>query len=281
MRIILLISAILLAANMAAAQPVVYPLHVGDLWRYTGGGWDTPRNVTITRDSVMPNGLTYSLLSDAQSYWSRWQRQIGDFVFEYDTYLAAEHLWYDFSRPAGSVVSIFFNGFDTTTITLTTRGFQDLFGGTRRYWSFFVDRNPHGYDDEESVVITDSLGLTDMTVSQGFSTIRGAMVGGRLYGTITSMVDVTTSDWAGIHLGQNYPNPFNASTVIACDFPRAAYAKLIVFDILGRELAVLLDQVVPKGTNHITFNRSLPSGVYFYRLIADQYTVTRKFIIQR
>jgi len=70
-------------------------------------------------------------------------------------------------------------------------------------------------------------------------------------------------------LGQNYPNPFNPSTVIPYELPAASHVTLTVYDLLGRQVATLVDGVVDAGSRHVVFgNRDLSTGVYIYRLQA-------------
>ena len=65
----------------------------------------------------------------------------------------------------------------------------------------------------------------------------------------------------------NYPNPFNPQTTIRFDVPEAAYVKLVVYDVLGRQVRVLVDGTREAGTHEVTFEAStLPSGMYLYRL---------------
>ncbi len=68
-------------------------------------------------------------------------------------------------------------------------------------------------------------------------------------------------------LSQNYPNPFNPTTTIKYELPKAAYVRLVVYDILGREVKVLVDEQKEAGNYTVKFDGSdLPSGVYFYRI---------------
>ncbi|NWF89532.1 MAG: carboxypeptidase regulatory-like domain-containing protein [Ignavibacteriaceae bacterium] len=86
-------------------------------------------------------------------------------------------------------------------------------------------------------------------------------------------------------LNQNYPNPFNPETKITYYLPSKFESKnwvvqLKVFDLLGSEVAVLVNEEKTSGFYEINFNaNNLSSGVYFYRLIADQYVATQKMII--
>ncbi|MBZ0201686.1 MAG: T9SS type A sorting domain-containing protein [Ignavibacteria bacterium] len=68
-------------------------------------------------------------------------------------------------------------------------------------------------------------------------------------------------------LKQNYPNPFNPSTTISFDIAQTGFAKMVVYDILGREIAVILNENVTAGQYKVNYNASgLPSGVYIYKL---------------
>jgi hypothetical protein len=81
-------------------------------------------------------------------------------------------------------------------------------------------------------------------------------------------------------LGQNYPNPFNASTIIKFDLSERAQVKLTLFDMLGKEITVILKKEYEAGNHEIFFNASqLNSGLYFYKLEAMDYIDMKKFIV--
>ncbi len=83
-------------------------------------------------------------------------------------------------------------------------------------------------------------------------------------------------------LRQNYPNPFNPTTVIAYDLPVDAAVKLAVYDLLGREVAVLVDGPEAAGVHDIVFDATgLTSGIYFYRIEAGDYSDARKLVIMK
>ena len=83
-------------------------------------------------------------------------------------------------------------------------------------------------------------------------------------------------------LSQNYPNPFNPSTVIGYSIPEAGYVKLAVYDALGREMAVPVNEFKPAGKYNVTFDASgLSSGVYFYRLSSGTFTETKRMTLLR
>jgi hypothetical protein len=81
-------------------------------------------------------------------------------------------------------------------------------------------------------------------------------------------------------LSQNYPNPFNPSTTIKYTLPSATQVKLSVYDILGREVSVLVNDRRDAGVYEIKFDGSnLASGVYFYRLQAGDYVASKKMLV--
>jgi hypothetical protein len=81
-------------------------------------------------------------------------------------------------------------------------------------------------------------------------------------------------------LGQNYPNPFNPTTVVSYQLPVASLVQLSVYDLLGREVTVLVHERKAAGSHNEQFDASgLASGVYFYRLTAGNFVQTRKMVV--
>ena len=88
-------------------------------------------------------------------------------------------------------------------------------------------------------------------------------------------------------LSQNFPNPFNPSTTINFLIPKSSFVNLKIYDILGHEVATLVNEEKPAGIYNITFNAGnlsngkagLASGVYFYQLKAGNYVATKKLDI--
>ena len=87
---------------------------------------------------------------------------------------------------------------------------------------------------------------------------------------------------ASCSLAQNYPNPFNPATTITYTLPAAAHVTLKVFDLLGQEVATLVDRPEPAGINSVRFDASrLSSGTYYYRIAAGSYVATRQMLLIR
>ena len=83
-------------------------------------------------------------------------------------------------------------------------------------------------------------------------------------------------------LSQNYPNPFNPSTTIKYELPKSSEVRLTVFDMLGREVSVLVNERRDAGVHEVKLDGShLASGVYFYRLQAGEFVQTHKLLLLR
>ena len=83
-------------------------------------------------------------------------------------------------------------------------------------------------------------------------------------------------------LAQNHPNPFNPTTSIQYELPASGFVSLKIFDVLGREVATLANEVQDAGYKSASFNaEDLSSGVYFYRLQSGTFVGIRKMILMR
>ena len=83
-------------------------------------------------------------------------------------------------------------------------------------------------------------------------------------------------------LYQNYPNPFNPSTRIEYEIPEVSFVTVKVYDVLGNEVATLVNEEKPAGTYEVVFNASeLSSGIYFYKIEARNFIETKKMVLLR
>ena len=81
-------------------------------------------------------------------------------------------------------------------------------------------------------------------------------------------------------LHQNFPNPFNPSTNIKFQLPEKSFVRLIIYDMLGREVETLLNENMNAGFYSFAFNAvNLNSGIYFYKLEAGDFKETKKMIL--
>ncbi len=81
-------------------------------------------------------------------------------------------------------------------------------------------------------------------------------------------------------LAQNYPNPFNPATKITYTLPKSGNVELRVYDLIGREVAVLVNELKQPGIHTVDFNASrLASGIYFYRIKSGDFSDVKKMIL--
>jgi hypothetical protein len=111
----------------------------------------------------------------------------------------------------------------------------------------------------------------------------------RFIDSVMNSVTGVFSDYNNIvsnfNLSQNYPNPFNPTTTIKYSIPKLNFVTIKIYDLLGCEVATLVNEEKPAGTYEIEFNghsdegQNLTSGVYFYKLRAGKYVETKKMVL--
>jgi hypothetical protein len=149
------------------------------------------------------------------------------------------------------------------------------------------------------VVLSENGGLSFSPMNDGLSTLYVstiALIGNYLFaGTeskgiwrrplsefVTSVPGTHDHVGSDFVLEQNYPNPFNSSSEIRYQISDIRYVRLVVYDLLGREVATLVDEAKPAGLYTVRFDGSaLPSGVYLYRLRAGSFVETKRLTLLR
>jgi hypothetical protein len=100
-------------------------------------------------------------------------------------------------------------------------------------------------------------------------------------GTITFVEEYNKPPYS-FNLDQNYPNPFNPTTSIRFSLPSERFISLTVYDVLGSEIAILVNEDKPAGDYEVEFDgNGLSSGIYFYQLKAGNFIQTKKMILLR
>ncbi len=172
--------------------------------------------------------------------------------------------------------------FEDVTITTNDAGFGE--------WGFSSDGtldNQLKADDLSSAIASD-FAATTFVDGEVIDYIQGLawysfnefkLIPESLQDISKTAIDVSTEDESlpgAFALKQNFPNPFNPTTSIAFTTPAAGEVTLAVFDLLGRQVATLVQGPMTAGDHSVTFNAtSLPSGTYLYRLTAGSEITTR------
>ncbi len=142
--------------------------------------------------------------------------------------------------------------------------------------------SPSGQDSVQFVVTaptTDTVGVYSI-IFIGDNT-SSEPVGGVIVATnLISVGNIVQTIPRSFNLYQSYPNPFNPATTISYDLPQKEHVTLVIYDILGRQVETIVDNIQQPGKYKVTFNGSnLSSGVYFCRLQAGLFAETKKLIL--
>ncbi len=137
----------------------------------------------------------------------------------------------------------------------------------------WIDETPKDeYLGFESIsIINDSIGYLVGDFGRYYTTDNGG---------ITFVDEYNNTSVHQFLLSQNYPNPFNPTTTIQYAIPKESFVTIKVYDVLGKEIATLVNERKSAGNYSVDFNSSnLPSGVYFYRMQAGSFISTKKFVL--
>jgi hypothetical protein len=260
-----------------------FPMHVGDTWYYDfPSPPSSPWAVKTIRDSLSIDNRTYytwtygdgvdiidTLRSD--SVGNIWKRN-GD----------RDYLMFDFQRDSGATYRYelgsrfgdsvyYYNVLVRTNVSTSTPA-----GLFQKCITLLFDI-PQVRDEEVIYTFTAKIGLIKQQ-NDGWSvrTLTSAIINGE------TVVSVDRSDHipGRFALYQNYPNPFNPNTSITYELGVASHVVLSVYDILGREVSVLVNENRTAGVHGVTFDGSnLSSGVYMYRLQAGDVVQSRRLVV--
>jgi hypothetical protein len=255
------------------AQPVSYPLHVGNIWQY--------RNAAVTSGDT--SLYSYKALSDTiiagktytvtyfNNYPVSFERQSSDSVFRYQLGFGKEVLYFDFSRSPGDTVSTTAHESDTMDIVLLGTGLADYFGLSCRTWIFYVNRFRHVIDDEATVTVADGIGVVYHKPDFGDPmSLTGAVINGKLYGAVLSLPNAAQTKTDRFWLEPNFPNPFNPSTTIRFYLPKRSQASVEIYNSIGQFISQQYFSWMEAGVHDHHFDAgNLPSGAYFYHVKSD------------
>lgn len=139
---------------------------------------------------------------------------------------------------------------------------------------------------------TDAATLESVTLRQGSSSSAPSLVvdgiriannwGLAVTGTATDVAENNSVLPTKFDLSQNYPNPFNPSTTIKYQVPQNSFVSVNVYDVLGNEVRTLVREEKAAGSYELRFDAgNMPSGVYFYKIQAGNFTQTKKMILMK
>ena len=273
-----------------------YPLAVGNKWVYDFvfvdwnlGGYQDIFMREILSEELKPNGkkyfkiyekymqmgfesIIYERMDSVEGRVYRYyencpnsEQLIEDLVMEVNDSSFASRFEYCFEHPPTELLS---------ELNYSKWGFN---GKDRNYYSVSLLTSNYNLYSEIGLGY---IKLSDDNGDKTFS-LKGMLKNEIVYGD-TTLTDVTDENELPkeFSLSQNYPNPFNPSTKISWQSPIGSWQTLKVYDVLGNEVAKLVDEYRNAGSYDLNFDASkLSSGVYFYQLKAENNIETRKMIL--
>jgi hypothetical protein len=272
-----------------------FPLSVGNKWYFSWSGNLIRTVLEVTSDTLMPDMKTYAKIDRIEKLNGEWTRFSGYY------YLREEgNIVYNY--PNDTLLNYDWNNSTTFeelnyTFTEVQVKYQNVFSVDRLTYLLYI------YKPYEFVSYTDSIGFNalyalgwrDWTEASRY--LIGCNIDNKTYGEVlTEITEVDVQKPLAFQLSQNFPNPFNPTTTILFSIPTTPaplplltkegiegwLVTLKVYDILGREVATLVNEEKPAGNYEVTFNgQDLPSEIYFYKLQAGDYTDIKKLILLR
>ncbi|HCY75403.1 MAG TPA: hypothetical protein DHV28_05740 [Ignavibacteriales bacterium] len=189
--------------------------------------------------------------------------------------------------------------FDLIPVELTSFVGSSVNGNVVLNWNTATETNNSGFEIQRS---TDKVNFSNVAFVPGFGTTTeprsysytdNSVNNGKYYYRLrqidyngafaySQIVEVDVSAPIEFALTQNYPNPFNPSTIISYSIPQNSFVTLKVYDIIGNEIATLVNESKSAGKYDVRFDASnLSNGVYFYTIKADNFTSSKKMILMK
>ena len=274
-----------------------FPLEEGNTWYYEVTYPPQPPlsyMFQVVYDTLMPNGKSYWILEPTDMFGGRYIRSDSVYVYYWDPDcdggIGCEKSVFNISSSLGNEDTINWAGYWSATL----QGFiqTTLFNQSTNIYSYslggliFADielSNRFGYSWFEY--------HGDYQFQPDVWELKGCIISDTFYGEMTN-VQRGKEIPDRMELYQNYPNPFNPSTKIRFTISDFGFTTLKVYDVLGNEVATLVNEEKPAGEYEIEFSISsiqnpgsgigyLASGIYFYKLKVGEFIQTKKMTLLR
>lgn len=285
---------IFFTTNLSAQD--YYPLEIDNRWDYERSYWapgypqviDT-FSVEVIDDSLFQNGKIYCVLNRWDLTGGKYVRADSDFVYYYDEDEEEEDTLYHLNAQPGEEWFLQFGAILFVRLDSISNSQIFTFPTTLRYHR--LDGLILSYvtlSDKFGPVIFHSPGEPPGTSYTNIHLI-GCMIDSVEYGNPVWIDETKPVFPKEFSLEQNYPNPFNPNTMIRYEIPgQSASGRrndnmlvvLKVYDVLGNEVAALVNEEKPAGKYEVEFDGTvLPSGIYFYQLRSGNYVETKKMVL--
>jgi hypothetical protein len=253
----------------------------GGIWSYASGPTLIENNTIINNNSNLDGG--------------------GILIWSTSATIRNNIIWHNSAFTGGDQIGLRGGGTVDVTYSNVENGWQGE-GNINAFPEFFAYMNFTLADTSLCIdagnpdsTYNDPQGNPGMALWPAKGTVRNDMgaYGGPYSAELSNYFTVSVDDDKksnkplGFYLKQNFPNPFNPSTKIKFTIPQdlnreTQDVKLVVYDVLGNEIATLVNEEKPSGSYSVELNAtSLPSGIYFYRLQAGDFIKTKKMVLMK
>jgi hypothetical protein len=229
----------------------------------------------VIGDTTIQNkqyAIIFHFISDTL-YW--FERADSSRIFRFNTVLMEEGVVVDFNSP------------DTSGLYFSIEN-DSIF-----FWNYLRARQCHsawGALGEGTNCYIKGIGLSELSYvghsANDYTELIAGIIEGVFYGdsTVLSIESLDEQNVRDFSLLQNYPNPFNPTTTIRFTISDLRFTILKVYDVLGNEIATLVNEEKSAGEYEVEFStgliyQTLPSGIYFYQLKAGNFVETKKMIL--
>ncbi|QQS60527.1 T9SS type A sorting domain-containing protein [Candidatus Falkowbacteria bacterium] len=210
------------------------------------------------------NGSQYIAQIDTAQFYPTSMRTIGDFIYN-NQISPSGIVVMSATAPNNGVIVISDTGDGTEIARIIIKGQRRGSGNPQQLITWRNEVNPF----TKIFAVYQNLHVNITTPETHF-----------IFNTTTSVGNSQTVLPKDFKLTQNYPNPFNPSTKINYELPSDGIVSIKLFNVSGKEVATLVNEVKTAGYYTVTFNASnLPSGAYFYRLEAESFIETKKMLL--
>jgi hypothetical protein len=252
-----------------------FPLRIGNQWFFSSQN-DT-LSETVADTQRIGGNLYYSLekFRDYSGFLFR--------VFDNRVYIFAdtsEYLWYDFKADSSDSWTVPPLGHPYGGGLLTMQSKTDtVFTPSGTFTDCYRIYHHIGSDAEFVEWFAPGIGIVQRDVI--------TIVGLRRWILVDKIITSVRSSTGFVSptlyfLSQNYPNPFNPVTTVNYQIPELSFVTLKVYDVLGNEVAALVNEEKPIGNYVVEFSaNNLPTGIYFYRLQAGSFVETKKMVLMK
>ena len=268
-----------------------YPLGIGNTWVYNGSGWAGQyiKRIKVIGSTVINQHLYHKLNNNLNNdtTYVRIDSTKGLILFRNTSNSCS---WLN-QETTGDSIAAKIN--DSSSVRCNERAActdtanEQIFSLIKER-KIFYNQYFEGTETRKYVMDFGSIQIYTTGPTWYYTWIlKGCIINGIVYGdtSLTGLNKISSEVPESFSLSQNYPNPFNPTTKIRFSIPqvgngRDRSARIIVYDILGREIQTLVNEQLSPGTYEVEFDgTNYPSGVYFYTLKTGNFLANKKMIL--